>query len=305
MLHQLHIRDSFLTRRVHCTTAYFTCHFVSMVVIGCPRCDVSFLPLPRKYFSNSNLNNPANIHFRIMTIFYVYLNGTYIIPSLATINCVLLTCDSRYVADELFRKLPTVQLQTNVNSFESLSRKTPQFWYFNTTDESQDPGMMILNALSAHDSLSEFRLNVMPKILTYANDHTRSWPIIPIVPGPDWVHNGVYFIRDKRLPNRYWNFVMGRVYVSSTNMSRFKIIAVAFAEEESKVLIRSDLVRIHPLIAGAGNFLDVGEDGDMVLRASLEAGKWTFGELLGGFKEGGTGAIELTWSDDGDDWELC
>lgn len=243
-----------------------------------------------------------------MTIYYVYVNGTYRVESTVIIDRVLLTIDSRYVADELFRKLPTVETRKGVNYFRTLTRKSPQFWSFDTTDSPADPAKLIMDALYTHDSLSEFRLNVMPKILGSMYDRTVSWPIIPIVPGPDWLDNGVYFIRDKRRPDRYWNFVHPSVYVSDTKMSKFKISTVEFGEEEeeSKVLIRSDLIRIRPLQAQDGCYLDVGQNGNNVLSVSLLAGEWTFGELLGGFKEGGEhGAIEVTWGDDGDHWELC
>lgn len=166
---------------------------------------------------------------------------------------------------------------------------------------------MILDAMSTHGALAEFRQTVMPKVLGDIYDPTIPWPIIPIVPGPDWVNNGVYYIRDKRRPDRCWNFVDPYVYVSSTKMSKFKISTVESAEEgEPKVLIRSDLVRICPLEARTGFYLGIGEDGDDLLKASLTAAAWIFGELLGGFTvEGRSGAIQWTWVHDGDDWELC
>lgn len=239
-----------------------------------------------------------------MTLFYVYVN---IIHGLTSSSRILLTCESRYVADELFRKLQVTKNRNGALWFPSLARSTPQFWYFDTTTYSPDMTGSFVPVLRSDAFLPEFRSKVMTKYLGDGNDRTLEWPIIPVTDGPDWVHNGIYCIRNKRRPNRYWTCDGGFVNVSDTKQDKFQIRGVGFTATEFKVLIRSDRVQISPVAAYGGKMLHIGMK-DELLIASATPGGWTFGELLGGFKESGADSLrQVKWAtdNDGDDWELC
>lgn len=246
-----------------------------------------------------------------MAIFYVYVHGTNIPPAGRYVSGgytaggrLLLTCESRYVADELFRKLQGIEDQAGEQLFPSLARSTPQLWCF---DGAIDPARTIQFALQSNPFLSEFKSKVMPKALGSTTDYTPEWPIIPIVDGPEWVHNGSYYIRNKRRPGRYWTFNGFRVGVSETEMDKFKIVSVGNGNVGSEILIRSDIIQIYPLnhdgVAG-----HLGMDGEQSLVVSDTPGEWRFGDLLGGFRDlsfGKHGLVKWTADKEGDDWELC
>lgn len=239
-----------------------------------------------------------------MTLFYVYVN---IVHGLNSSSRVLLTCESRYVADELFRKLQATKNRSGGLWFPSLARSTPQFWYFDTNTFSADMTGSLVPVLRSDAFWAEFRSKVMSKYLGDANDRTLEWPIIPVTNGPDWVHNGIYCIRNKRRPDRYWTCDGEYVNVSDTRQDKFQIRGVGFTATESRVLIRSDRVQISPVSVYGGRRFHIGMKDEWLI-ASYTPGGWTFGELLGGFKEVGPtslGKVKWATDNDGDDWELC
>lgn len=241
-----------------------------------------------------------------MAIFYAYINGTRFVDGVPGISTrVLLTCESRYVADELFRFLESLQHQDGSEWFASLSRRTPQFWHFDTYDDN--PHTTIMHVLTSNRFLYEFRTTVMPKSLGNSSDTSPVWPIIPVVDGPDWVHNRAYFIRTRQRPDRYWHMSGVDIVVSETKRSKFHIRRVAFAKDGLKSLIRSDRIQIHPLEKYFDSLLPIGMSQNRLTRTRTP-GDWQFGKLLGGFKESGSAGerfVESTVGDDGDDWELC
>lgn len=241
-----------------------------------------------------------------MAIFYVYVNGTtFVNGAPETSTRVLLTCQSRYVADELFMFLETLKHPDGSQWFNSLKRSTPQFWHFDTFD---DIALSKINeGLASAAFLSDFRTTVMPKILGSSSDISPEWPIIPVVDGPDWVHNGVYFIRTRQRPDRYWYLGPDKIIVSETQRSKFRISRVTFALDHSEILIRSDAIQIQPLEINLYNRNHINKDPQNKLVLTRTPGEWQFGDLLGRFKESPNGNRWLLWTDgeDGDDWELC
>lgn len=147
----------------------------------------------------------------------------------------------------------------------------------------------------------------MPKSLGNSSDTSPEWPIIPVVDGPDWVHNGAYFIRNRQRPDRHWHISGYNIVVSETKRSKFYIRRVAFAQDGLKTLIRSDRIQIHPAEKIFDSHLTIGMSQNRLYRTHMP-GEWQFGELLGGFKESGSAMerfVVSTAGDDGDDWELC
>lgn len=249
-----------------------------------------------------------------MTIFYVYLNGTCILGGCTVSGRVLLTCQSRYAADEFFRKLHTAKYTNGTQLFPSIARATPQFWYFDCADGYPDPSNYITSVLSGRTFVTEFKTQIMIKTLGSDNNRTLEWPIIPVVDGPDWLHNGTYCIRSKRRPDRYWSCDSSLVFITDSRSYRFRICRVNFTIGDSDVLVRSDRIHIIPLHYSNGETMYVGTVdekssavGDTRLIVRAKPVDWAFGELLGGFRESPPGLvpnIKWTGSNDGDDWEL-
>lgn len=239
-----------------------------------------------------------------MAIFYVYVNVTRLSQTSVS-GRLLLTCESRYVADELFRKLQTCKNLNGSPVFTRTVRTTPQLWYFEITEPHQDPSQMVLSHMNTSAFQTEFASKVMPKSLGVSTDYTVSWPVIPVVDGPDWVNNRTYFIRSIRRPDNYWHFDGSYVNVSNTEGSKFYIRGVAFPKDESRILVRSDRIHIRPVGLRLGHFLDADVGGNKLLQASVKCGEWKFGELLGGFKVIDSRLVKWTDENDGDDWELC
>lgn len=247
-----------------------------------------------------------------MTIFYVYLKWARESDGLSTESGRhLLTCESRYVADEFFRELQTAKHTDGRKRFASLERETPQLWYYDSIDK--EPWFTINDTLRGNTFLSDFGSKIISQILPVAKGGVgREWPIIPLVHGPDWVHNGAYFIRNKRRPEQYWHHMEGYIHVSNTQMTKFRVRGVDFAGSERKVLIRSDRVEISLLEDDIGAVYIEKEPGSNRLSVCGSGREWKFSELLGGFRgkwglRGNMGHEFVTWTkgDDGDEWELC
>lgn len=245
-----------------------------------------------------------------MTIFYVYMKWHRATTrENSRIGRILLICESRYVADELFRALQTVRGGNNGHlRFSLMERRTPQFWSYDTyNDERWDA---IVDILGTTSLLPQFGTSVMCTLLHDWGGRVLN--IIPAVDGPDWIHNGNFFIRNKRQPNLYWYNSEGSIQVSDKQKTKFRIRATKFKKDDQVVLIRSDTVEIlmfdnscHP------SYLNRGV-GCKNLHLSLESREWKFGDFLGGFgttweKKGNTMQELVTWTDDedGDNWELC
>lgn len=246
-----------------------------------------------------------------MAIFYVYLKWDRESNKASTDRGrYLLICESRYVADELFRALQ-IAIDRNARlRFTTLDRRTPQMWFFDSIDAY--PWNSITTVLCEKYFMTNFGSRVITQTLPCASGRVgQEIPIIPASEGPDWVHGGAYYIRNKRRPGQYWYHVNGDIHISNTEMSKFRIHGVGFPEKERKVLIRSDRIVICPVenISAIGS---VGrEPGSNRLVVSETQSIWGFGDFVDGFKgswgwKGGSQQF-VTWAGDGcgDEWELC
>lgn len=244
-----------------------------------------------------------------MAIFYVYLKWAP--PSgsgSAESGRLLLTCESRYVADEFFRKLQVARNADGVKFYTLLSRTTPQFWSYATI--GAEPWWTVTTILGT-TLLEEFGEKIMVQILPSSKTtQARGWPILPTLDGPDWVNNGAYFIRSKRQPNLYWHQAGDYIHVSGTQMTKFRVRAVDFGvdDEKGKVLVGSDRVVISPI--GTATPLFMGKmPGFKNVWVSQDEQEWRFDSLRGGFKIAwglpGSAALQWTNIDDGDDFVLC
>lgn len=245
-----------------------------------------------------------------MAIFYVYVKWDRASnKSSAERGRYLLICESRYVADELFRGLQIAKTQDGRLRFTSLDRRTPQMWSFDSIDTY--PWNSISTVLCEKYFMTEFGSKVMTQILPCASGSVgNEWPIIPTSEGPDWVDGGAYYIRNKRRPGLHWHHFRGDIYVSNTEMTKFRIYRVGFQEGERKVLIRSDCVIICPVeITPKGSIGREPENNRLVVSETQSI--WGFGDFLDRFKGswGWKGASHqfVTWTGDGcgDEWELC
>lgn len=255
-----------------------------------------------------------------MGLYYVFMKWKRDNDTRSSISArILLTCESRYVADELFRDLQTVQRSDGRFRFTRLERKTPQFWVYDTID---DPGSVLADVLGTV-LLPKFGSTVMSVLLNDGGG--RDWPIAPIVEGPDWVNGGSYFIRNKRQPNLYWYHFNGEIHVSERQKTKFRVIAVGKPElAKDAVLIGSDEVEIHPIETGSPNsmILYVSTGGENISNKLLVSGaqkSWKLNKLRDSFgttweQKGGSESIQelVTWCDpsnlensNADHWELC
>lgn len=158
----------------------------------------------------------------------------------------------------------------------------------------------------------------MPLLLTDGGG--RDWSVAPTVEGPDWVHNGTYFIRNKRQPNLYWYHFNGEINVSERQKTKFRVVRTAFETDKQTVIIGSDTVEIFPIESGNAKstiqYVSIGNNGSNKLLVSGVPKPWTFSDLRNRFgtiweQKGDSSSIQelVTWSnpenDDGDHWELC
>lgn len=135
------------------------------------------------------------------------------------------------------------------------------------------------------------------------------WHPVPISDQLDWVHEGTYFIRNKRQPQLYWYYPGGSViHLSETQKTKFRVCGTAFAKGERKYLIRSDEVEFRRIDESRTSYLSKNP-GSNTVRISYDARAWKFGDLLGGFSTTygimGNGILACATDGDGDNWELC
>lgn len=245
------------------------------------------------------------------SLYYVYVRLSR--PAeLPNLNCgrYLLTCASRYHADEFFR--------ANQNRL-GLARVSPQMWTYTVGGE------MGLHAVLKDESLP-FETKE-PIIMSWLQngDIRIAWSIVAPLAGREWVSGQAYYVRNIRQPEVYWHLPgAGRnVVASRKRKTRFWVRAVGAAVEGSLYLVRSDRVRMVTQGAGGGKVVlrrmaAAGMGGHVVsgvAEAEVEGAgmEFAFGDLLGGF--GTEWADEesdvefVTWVQmgglRGDDWELC
>ncbi|KAL7272927.1 hypothetical protein RUND412_004248 [Rhizina undulata] len=246
-----------------------------------------------------------------MTIFYVYMRWHRENDSAsAKLGRILLTCESRYVADELFSALQTVKGSDGRLRYNILERRTPQLWLYDTPDGGRWD--TIINILGTKSLLPQFKPTVMAMLM---NDWGgRDWPIIPAVVGSDWIHNGTFFIRNKRQPNLYWHCFDGSIFVSDSRKTKFRIGSSNIEQSLRKVMIRDDEVQIRTLDNRYNpSFVTRGINGDSALQVCSDSSqRWPFRNFLNRF---GTRwenidnvnreRVIYTEGEDGDEWELC
>jgi len=230
----------------------------------------------------------------------------------------ILTFESRFAADELFRTLQEMRTTHN-GSFNILKRETPQFWAYDTT--SGDASVAIRNAQQADDLLS-FNKRFCSTILPNASEF-RFWPIIPNpVIGPDWVNGGTFFIRNRRQPDLYW---VGRgedILVHQYERSKIRIQSPQLNDAD-KVLIRSDRVTLeilpHSMEEAAAGKKYIGKHRKLWrLMVTDEPCEWSFGDLFKNFGvefkalENSEVGMPVIWqyvtyntAGTGEEWELC
>ncbi|KAG0635465.1 hypothetical protein HOY80DRAFT_443222 [Tuber brumale] len=222
----------------------------------------------------------------------------------------LLTFESRWAADELFRGLQTLKNAAGANRYSKLQRVNPQLWYYDTIDG--DPWWTIIY-VQRENGLPEFNYKFMSVILGDA-DSGRNWPVFsnPTI-GPDWTSGKNFYIRNRRQPDLYWYRDSGRVVVSTTRRTKFRIKDVD--DDSERVLIRKDKVTIEPVDGlgdTAGYYVAKGVEGQKLI-VGLVRETWQFSELFDGIgvtwsaEEGFVTGTQFATSapDAGDEWELC
>lgn len=78
----------------------------------------------------------------------------------------------------------------------------------------------------------------------------RDWETIVAVDQPDWVHEGTYFIRNRRQPRLYLYHFEGVIHVSDTQKTKFRVCGTTFEKGQRVSFIRSADVEIRPLCVG-------------------------------------------------------
>lgn len=150
-----------------------------------------------------------------MALFYVYMRwyreGD---PSSTDTGRQLLTCSSRNAADEFFRALQTLRFSDGRLWYTFLERRSPQYWSYDSVDD--DPWNTVLYVLRSHP-MAAFRNRIMPQLLSDTTG--RDWHPVPISDQLDWVHEGTYFIRNRRQPRLYWYHSEGFIHVSEDRKS--------------------------------------------------------------------------------------
>ncbi|KAL7276573.1 hypothetical protein RUND412_000415 [Rhizina undulata] len=246
-----------------------------------------------------------------MTIFFVYMRWHRETHSdTSRLGRILLTCESRYIADEFFRALQTVQGSDGRLLYSLMDRKTPDLWYYDTPNDNRWD--QIVNILGTPGLLSQFKPTVMVMLM---NDWGgRDWPVIPAVSGPDYVHNGTFFIRNKRQPNLYWYSFEGSIRVSDRQKTKFRIGSSTIEQSLQKIMIRDEEVEIRTLDNRSNpSYVTRGSNGSSVLQVCSDTSeRWPFRNFQGRFgttwEDRGHGVQEFvryTEGEDGDEWELC
>jgi hypothetical protein len=235
-----------------------------------------------------------------MPLFFVYIQWS----RNPLIHRSLLVCQSRYLADELFRALEERKLRgTEQLLFSVLERATPQLWFYDSIDGS---GWDAIEDFLREKPL-QFLSTVMISRIPDGDSGGWALPIIPIDDRPDWVHNGTYYIRSTRQPNIYWERRTDYIYPSIDPKTKFRVRLTGTAK--SKVLVRDDEVDIH--IAETNSLTDIKCETNSEKRVitSADPTTWKFGDLIGGFRTGrerlGSDCIVWTTEKDGVEWELC
>jgi hypothetical protein len=236
----------------------------------------------------------------------------------------LLTCNSRYDADELFRAM--LDLRINGSPFfTKLTRQSPQFWSF--------------DGLRAHDCIMAIQkeglvrdfMDLVSAVYLSNGDQTVNWSTVPNqVTGPDWVSDGTYFIRNRRQPNLYWWVHDTHIHTSEQRRTKFRIRhEIPISTSQPSVLIRKDKVTV-AAVTETVTSASVKENGAKYVSIRKIRGKsnclvlattpqtWVFGDLI-------NGQVGVRWGNEieeekdqspkplvvfapdggGDEWELC
>lgn len=248
-----------------------------------------------------------------MVLYYVYVHLNS--PSLGVENFCdyryILTCESRYQADEYFR------------AFEArmrLKRISAQFWEYENVESLRNT---ITQAANIDSSIHKgIMLSSLPKM-----GERNGFVQVPAEAGRDWLSGRAYFIRNVRQPDIYWYHPAGgedRILASRWQKTKFFVrLAEADENEKGTVLIRSDRIRISTISPQAmGMLVRMGEDNRMVMvkPSAVAVGvagsdkDFRFKDLLGTFGtewecKNGVPYEYVTWGDPSvmhlDDWELC
>ncbi|PUU78691.1 hypothetical protein B9Z19DRAFT_1083368 [Tuber borchii] len=244
-------------------------------------------------------------------IYYVYMKYTRETQNNRADNGRhLLTFQSRWDADELFRGLQALKTPAGASRFPTLKRVSPQFWCYDGVEP--DPSLNIV-LIQRENVLPEFNYKFMSVVLSDATDH-RNWPILanPTI-GPDWVSGKTFYIRNRRQPSLYWYFEDCLIAISTRRRTKFRIKDRRYDDE--RVLIRKDEVTIEPcgsLGTTIGKYVIKNGDGEMLSVGSTRQ-VWDFSDLFD--------SVGVTWVDGtdfspetqfatslpklGDEWELC
>ncbi|KAH0605303.1 uncharacterized protein H6S33_005285 [Morchella sextelata] len=223
----------------------------------------------------------------------------------------ILTCASRYQADEYFR------------AFEErmrLKRISAQFWEYEIEESLWNT---ITKASNVDSSIYKgIMLSNLPDM-----GERNGFVQVPAEAGRDWISGRAYFIRNVRQPDIYWYHPAGgedQILASRWQKTKFFVrLAEADENQTGTVLIRSDRIRISTVSPQAkGKVVRMGEGNRMVMvkpsAASVAvAGSdkdFRFKDLLGSFGtewecKNGEPYEYVTWGDPSvmhlDDWELC
>ena len=222
----------------------------------------------------------------------------------------ILTCQSRWDADELFRSLQTLKTSAGASRFPTLKRVNSQFWCYDGIDTG--PGWTIVN-VQKENALPEFNYKFMSALLADA-ELGRDWPVLAnSTIGPDWVSGKTFYIRNRRQPSLYWYSENCLIVISTYRRTKFRIKDKSYDGE--RVLIRKDEVTIEPvgsLGTPIGKYVIKNGDGEVLTVGSTRQ-VWDFSDLFD--------SVGVTWADEtefspetqfatslpklGDEWELC
>ncbi|KAI5842138.1 hypothetical protein DFP73DRAFT_608415 [Morchella snyderi] len=243
------------------------------------------------------------------SLYYVYvrLSRPAELPNLNA-GRYLLTCASRYHADDFFR--------ANQQRL-GLARVSPQMWTYTVGGE------MGLHAVLKDASLPFSTKEPIIMSWLQNGDIRIAWSVAAPLAGREWVSGQAYYVRNIRQPEVYWYLPgAGRELVASRKRkTRFWVRAVGAGEGEGPLyLVRRDRVRMVTQGAGGEEVVlrrgaATGMGGETVCGVAAAGGagmEFAFGSLLGGFGTGWANEesdVEfVTWVQGGglggDDWEL-
>ncbi|OKL59167.1 hypothetical protein UA08_05810 [Talaromyces atroroseus] len=246
----------------------------------------------------------------------------------------LIYTPNRETADLLFRILKQYGPQFAKSKMYIFKRASPQVWIWNRYDGNYIP---LMDALK--EAINEISNGLAPIKDEYKdrlrgrisidyrgsyNQNDTNVPPIPHLDMPDHITGGVFSIRDKSQPQRYWakrTAFPGEesIELSTCRKSRFRIAIKGNSDSET-VMIFDDEVFLELIEWSKDGLksLPINIDSSNGLLKVLEAGAehktFPFGKLLGG------GFIRAThyqddhteyptWIGDkfdgGDSWELC